>query len=164
MVNWSETILQMLDSGDTYEQIIAHFNHPVVTERFIKNAVDSRYRLTRKRIVTSIVRQRENCPQEGSQFYPIFMYMQANGGKGKFLEHLKERKLTLAALGRELNVPDYAVRNFMRYYFRNGSERIPAYYENYPGMHMRVKMQQLVAGTYVPKKKKFTIKEAKELW
>ncbi len=162
MVNWSETVLSMIDDGESYENIIAHFNHPAINKEFIDNAVDSRYRLTRQRTPMK-QKIKRGVPGEGTQWRVVYDYMLAHGGYEGFLHHAKEER-SLSEIARELKVPQHAVGNFVRYYFTPVVHHRAKYLGEYTDMHRRVKMQQLVAGTYKPKRKRLTIKVARELW
>lgn len=162
MVNWSETVLSMIDDGESYENIIAHFNHPVINKEFIDNAIDSRYRLTRTRVLNRNNLQR-SVPAEGTQLRVVYDYVMSHGGLKGFLHHAKKER-SLSEIARELKVPQHAVGNFVRCFFYPRVRNRAGYLGIYPDMHRRVKMQQLVAGTYKPKRKRLTTKAARELW
>ena len=115
MMNWSETVLSMVDEGEGYENIIAHFNSPVVTEEYIKNAVDSRYRLTRKRWENEAT-IRQNVPTPGTGLRVVYDYMLQHGGRENFFQYAK-KETTLSAIARELKIPQHIVANFIRDFY-----------------------------------------------
>ena len=162
MVNWSEIALNMIDDGESYENIIAHFNHPAVNKEFIDNAVDSRYRLTRQRSLERNNLQR-SVPKEGTQLRVVYDYMMAHGGLENFMHHAKVER-SLSAIARELKLPQHAVGRFVQCFFYPRVKNYAKYLGGYTDMHRRVKMQQLQAGTYKPKHKRLTTKVARELW
>ena len=162
MVNWSETVLSMIDEGESYETVIAHFNHPAINKEFIDNAVDSRYRLSRRRVAEKKNLMR-NPPAEDTQWRVVYDYMLTHGGYEGFLHHAKVEH-TLGEIAKLLKVPAHAVRNFVRCYFYPRVHNRAKYLGIYPDMHRRVMMQQIQAGTYKPKRKRLTAKAARELW
>lgn len=121
-MKWYPIIVKLFDEGYSNQDVVNHFNNPIVTEEYVRLArkSDKYHRHFRRKPI--IRRPRLGIPAEGTGLRKVHDCIERAGGLAEFMEKYRKREIIGRHFAKENGIPFHIFKNYLRDFTRFRTE------------------------------------------